>query len=67
MPNPDPFLLVEEGQRHKRFPGVYREPNHQLILLITIIRIHQIRGRVNGLPTTLDYPRASQSVDLTGW
>jgi hypothetical protein len=46
---PDPCLVVE-GQRHMRFPGV---PRTKLSILLTI-RIHQIRWRVIGLPTTLD-------------
>jgi hypothetical protein len=48
-PTPDPCLVVE-GQRHTRFPGV---PKTKSSILLTI-RIHQIRWRVTGLPTTLD-------------
>jgi hypothetical protein len=49
-PTPDPSLLVE-SQRHKLFPaGV---PRTKSSILLTI-RIHQIRWRVTGLPTTLD-------------
>jgi hypothetical protein len=59
-PTPDPCLLVE-GQRHKRFPGV---PRTKSSILLTI-RIHQIRWRVTGLPTTLDafnaIPRRTRS------
>jgi hypothetical protein len=48
-PTPDPCLVVE-GQRHMRFPGVPRT----ISSILFIIRIHQIRWRVTGLPTTLD-------------
>jgi hypothetical protein len=48
-PTPDPFLLVK-GQRHTRFPGV---PRTKSSILFTI-KIHQIRWKVTGLPTTLD-------------
>jgi hypothetical protein len=48
-PTPDPCLVVE-GQRYMRFPGV---PRTKSSILLTI-RIHQIRWRVTGLPTTLD-------------
>jgi hypothetical protein len=46
-PTPDPCLVVK-GQRHMRFPGV---PRTKSSILLTI-RIHQIRWRVTGLPTT---------------
>jgi hypothetical protein len=47
---PDPSLLVE-SQRHKLFPaGV---PRTKSSILLTI-RIHHIRWRVTGLPSTLD-------------
>jgi hypothetical protein len=49
-PTQDPCLLVVEGQRHTRFSGVSRTKSS---ILLTI-RIHQIRWRVTGLPTTLD-------------
>jgi hypothetical protein len=48
-PTPDPCLVVE-GKRHMRFPGV---PRTKSSILLTI-KIHQIRWRVTGLPTTLD-------------
>jgi hypothetical protein len=48
-PTPDPCLVVE-GQRHMRFPGV---PRTKSSILLTI-RIHQIRWRVTGLPTTFN-------------
>jgi hypothetical protein len=61
-PTPDPCLVVE-GQRHIRFPGV---PRTKSSILLTI-RIHQIRWRVTGLPTTLDafnaIPRRSKRLD----
>jgi hypothetical protein len=50
MPIPGSYLLVE-GHRLQRFPGV---PKTKSSILLTIIRIHQIRWRVTGLPTTLD-------------
>jgi hypothetical protein len=49
-PNPDPCLVVEGQRHHMRFPGVPRTKSSILL----IIRIHQIRWRVTGLPTTLD-------------
>jgi hypothetical protein len=49
MPIPGSYLLVE-GHRLQRFPGV---PKTKSSILLTI-RIHQIRWRVTGLPTTLD-------------
>jgi hypothetical protein len=66
-PAPDPCLVVE-GQRHMRFPGV---PRTKSSILLTI-RIHQIRWRVTGLPTTLDafnamidFERSKQSTMMT--
>jgi hypothetical protein len=49
-PTPDPCLVVEGQRHHMRFPGV---PRIKSSILLTI-RIHQIRWRVTGLPTTLD-------------
>jgi hypothetical protein len=57
-PTPDPCLLVE-GQRHKRCPGV---PRTKSSILLTTIRIHQIRWRA---PTTLDAFNAIQGE--SGW
>jgi hypothetical protein len=60
-PTPDPCLLVVEGQRHIRFPGV---PRTKSSILLTI-RIHQqIRWRVTGLPTTLDAFNAMPSLQM---
>jgi hypothetical protein len=45
MPNPGSLFSCRG-----RFPG---EPRTKSSILLTIIRIHQIRWRVTGLPTTL--------------